>query len=251
MKEKIKKTAAVSVLSIFLGSQIVTVSPAFSQEYKVLPPSTQNSNFTPVQSVSVDSTWSQNNVLRGKIVTIPSGTSIPAEFNTTVTSAASQVGDVFTAVLGSPITLDGNVIIPENSEIIGQVTYVEPAGRIGKNASMDVKFTAIKLPNGQKIPINGKLATANKSGTLSGGSLKKQIVTAAATGAVSTAGGTLAGLGIGALMGSPGGGAVFGTTVGGIFGLGYIFARKGKEVVIPSGTKINVLLEEPVSVPKY
>lgn len=240
------KLTTLAVLASIIGTQCVSLNTAFAQEnIKVLPPVPEIGEVT--QLDNYNNSFS-NAPLKGRVTTVPSGTVLTVNTNSTLTSGGNQVGDIFTATLVNPINLEGNIAIPEGSELIGQVTYVENAGRVGKNAVMQVKFTSIKLPNDQKIPITAKISTTDKSGMLKGGSLKRQLATTVATGAVSTGTGALAGLGIGSLMGSAGGGALFGTTVGGVFGLGYLFARKGKDVILPAGTGMNVTLEQPVTI---
>ena len=232
----VRKAISLAMLFTVLATNIAVLQPACAQEYKILPPIADQSikdisNITP---------------LKGQVATVPANSAFMITTNSSISSSSNQVGEIIIATVDNPISLNGNVIIPQGSEVIGQITYIENSGRIGKNAAMDVKFTTLKLTNGQKLPMSAKIITFDKSGTLKGGSLKKQIVTSVATGAVSTAGGTLAGLTVGSLMGAPGGGAVFGLTAGGIFSLGYIFARKGKEVNLPSGTKLNLQLEQPI-----
>ena len=192
-----------------------------------------------------------DNTLKGSVSTVPSGTEFVVTVNSTLNSLSSPVGETFTANLLSPISLNGNVLIPEGSEVIGQVTYVVNSGRVGKNGEMEVRFTNIRIPNGQQYAISGKLSTVDKSGVLKGGSIKKQIASAIATPAVTTGAGALAGLSLGAIIGhAAAAGAVFGTAFGGLIGIGYVAAKKGKDVVIPSGCKMTVLLDAPLTVNK-
>ena len=189
--------------------------------------------------------------LKGSVSSVPMGTNLRINTNATINSLSSRVGDIFTAKLVEPIYLKGRTVIPDGSEVIGQVTFVEKAGRGNKAGTMEIKFISIKPPYAFKVPIVAKLVTFDNTGILKGGSLKKQIVTSAATGAVATAGGTLAGLSLGSLIGgAAGAGAVFGTAVGGLLGIGYIIGKKGKEVVIPRGTDMTIVLEQPLSISK-
>lgn len=256
--KKGSKIIAGTLLTIFAGTQLVLIQPGFTQEYKLVPPAGQgfpglNPNYPQGVLPVIDANGGANYKsapLKGQISTVPAGTVFEVITNSTLGTSTSQVGDIFTATITKPVMAGGGVIIPEGSEAIGQVTYLESAGRAGKNGSMEIRFTNIKTPYGNKIPISGRIITTDKSGVLRGGSIKKQIVTSVATGTVITGGGTLAGLTLGSLMGAPGGGAVFGTAAGGLFGLGYIVARKGKEVVVPSDTTMNVVLDQPLTVGK-
>ena len=70
--------------------------------------------------------------------------------------------------------------------------------------------------------------------------------------ALITAGGTLAGAGIGGILGgvTAGTGAAVGAVSGAGIGLAYIIWRKGKEVKVPEGTQMVVVLEQPFNVTK-
>lgn len=245
-----KKLMAFAMLLSVAGTNIALAQPAPVDNYTVLPPLGEFEQKTVPASYNAEPnyTYNQGFPLQGKVSVVPLGTSFQVVTATTVSSAASQVGEMFTATIAEPVNVGGQEVIPAGSQVIGQVTYVEPAGRVGKNAKMDVRFTSIKLPNGAKVPITAKVVTVDKTGTLKGGSLKNQIVKAAATGAVATGAGTLTGLSLGAITGGIGGGAVVGTAAGGLFGLGYVFSRKGKEVTIPAGQKMSIVLEQPVTV---
>lgn len=245
-----KKLLAFAMLLSVVGANVAMAQPAPVDNYTTLPPlgelDNRNglNNYIPEQNYN----YNQGFPLQGKVSVVPLGTSFQVVAGTTVSSSASQVGEMFTATLAEAVNVNGQEVIPAGSQVIGQVTYVEPAGRIGKNAKMDVRFTSIKLANGVKVPIAAKVVTVDKTGTLKGGSLKTQIVKAAATGAVATGAGTLTGLSLGAITGGIGGGAVVGTAAGGLFGLGYVFSRKGKEVTISAGQKMSIILEQPVTV---
>jgi hypothetical protein len=244
--KNLKKITSTFLLATIISSNTAFIAQAFAEEYKVLPPVSSLENINNQQKFNTSS------ALQGSVSTVPTGTYFPVVMTSSLNSATSQMGEVFTAYTNAPISINGNTIVPENSQLVGQITYVDPAGRIGKYGIMDVRFTSVILPNGQKMPIYGKLMTSDKNvtGRLKGGSLKRQLATGVGSTVIGLGGGTLAGLTTGSLMGSAGGGAVFGLTTGGIASLVYIFARKGKDVTLPSGTKLNVMLEQPINVGK-
>ncbi|MFH0703256.1 MAG: hypothetical protein V2B14_06975 [bacterium] len=249
---KITKSISLTILISIMGIQLSAIQPILAQSYKVLPPiidQNEKSIGSDINnSANMPNLYTNNSPLRGSVSTFPVGTTFQVITNSSVNSMSNQVGEFITATLAEPITLNGNIVIPNGSDVIGQITYVEKSGRIGKNAVIDIKFTNIKLPYGQKIPMSGKIVTVDNTGILKGGSIKKQIAKTVGTGVVSTAGGTLTGLSLGGIIGNAGGGALLGTTAGGLFGLGYIFARKGKEVILPSNSKLNIILEQPLTV---
>jgi len=258
---KFNKLIALALLTSVISTQVF-IGTAFAQTSGTMSPETvgkipPNTSTLPKISVPADQENQDQQMppsdysmppLKGQVTSIPAGTSFMATVNATVSSNSCQLGDAVTATIVSPVIINGTVVIPEGSQAIGQITYVDPAGRIGKDGSIDLRFTSIKLPNGQKIPLTGKIETVDKSGSLKGGSWKKQVVTGVATGAVATGAGTLAGLSFGALAGVPARLTVFGTALGGFLGLGYVFARKGKDASLPVGATVRVTLDQASSI---
>ena len=246
------------ILTSLIGIQFSGIQAAFAQNYDIVPPAIDpnddlfNPNIDGLPAIKVNPApnVNPNQTLQGSISTVPVGAAFELATSTTVGTSINEIGDIFTATLTTPVVVNGNLVIPAGSVAIGQITYIENAGRLGKNGIMDIKFTHLKLTNGPKVPISGKIITVDNSGVLKGGSLKKQIVTTVATGAVTTGAGTLAGLTIGGIAGGVGTGAVIGTAGGGFIGLGYIIGRKGKEVTLPAATKLNVVLEQPLTISK-
>lgn len=250
MRKLTRATAAFMVSSI-LGLQILGAGQVFAQSYNVLPPVIDKNGQKTIVDTLPQLNINQYNTqtpLTGRVATIPTGTAIEAIMNTSIGSAMNQVGDIFVATTTTPITIDGNVLIPEGSEVLGQITYVDGSGRLSKGGAMDVRFTQIKLPNGTKLPLTGKILTNDKTGTLKGGSLKKQIAIAVGTTTVATAAGSIAGLSVGSLIGAAGRGTLFGLSSGALVGIGYVIAKKGKEVSLPSGTKVMINLDQPLSI---
>jgi hypothetical protein len=250
------KISAVAVLISYLGLQMPFAQMTFAQEYSVTPPpSIDQSNcvtlpdITNLPQIDVNPDYSTNSNQGTKFV--HAGSILKIILTNSVNSANVQVGDVFTATLTDPVISDNKIVFPQGSEVTGQVTYLEKNGRVGKNAVMDVKFVSVKPPKGQKVPMLGKILTLDNSGTLKGNNFKKQIVKDAATVAVGSTGAGLAGLGLFSLVGAAGAGFVACLATGGVVTTGYVFMRKGKNVELPSGSKLNVVLEQPITVVKY
>lgn len=262
-----KKVLSSLIIFSFLN---LTVYPAFADEYMVLPPIIEEEkeqsynnydqplpglNATPDYSdtdyVNMDYTTSTN-ALKGTVTTVPVGTAFQVITDENLNSMRNQVGEIFKATLNQPIAVNGDIIVPAGSEVIGQVTYLQDSGRVGKNAKMEIKFTSIKPLYGPKVPIIGKVMTEDNSGILKGGSLKDQLVKSAKAEAIATVGGTAAGAGLGWMLGgvTAGAGALVGAATGAGVGLIYVIMRKGKPVKIPGGTKMVVVLEQPFNVGK-
>ncbi len=253
---KVKRVTASFLTAALLLSYYSPVYAQINTEYEIIPPvsETQDKNIQAMPDIEaprypvVNVEAKQPQTLHGSVATAPRGTNFEVVTTSTINSMSARVGDTFTASLDENLIIDSKVVIPSGSEMIGQITYVESAGRIGKNALMDIRFNSVKLPNGERVPINAKILTSDESGVLRGGKKSNIVLKATGTAAGSTAAGAVAGTSAGAILGSVAGGALFGTAVGGLVGVGYAMYRKGKNIILPSGTKLGVTLEQPLTI---
>lgn len=78
-----------------------------------------------------------------------------------VTSETAEVGSEIRAQLTKPVFSDeGALLWPEGSTIIGEVTQVTPARRIGRNGKLRFRFTKLELASGVGTMIAGSLDAA-------------------------------------------------------------------------------------------
>ncbi len=212
------------------------------QNYQPLPENTYN-QYVPQQPV--------NNMppLQGRVVTVPVGTMVNTVVTSQINSQYLTTGDSVNIALGSDFYFNGVLIAPANSTVSGNVVICEKAGLTGKNGKLKIRFTNILTPRGQRIPISGKIATEDGTGLLTGGTNKDRVVGAAKNVAVGSGVGALAGTIFGPLSGGKAGkGAAMGTAVGAGLGLGKTLIKKGKDIIIPSGTRLNLQLDQPLTV---
>lgn len=179
---------------------------------------------------------------------LKSGQDLTVELIDTIDSRTLKPGQIISAKLLLPVDLNGKIVIPEGALIKGKVMKLERATNAGKNASTYIHFDHIEVGSGYKIPISGKIKTLDNTGILSGGNYRKQLEKALAMGTTTTAGGVLAGLGVGLLSSAVAVGSFVGLIVGGVLGFGWLFLKKGKPVNVPAGTNLLVNLEYDVAI---
>lgn len=208
-----------------------------------------NNNFYGTQGggLSIGSETPSSTVLQGRLVSIPKGTLLSIHIDQPVSSFGTHLGDPINATLENDVYVNDAVVVPAGSQVLGQVANVGPAGHMGRHGIIDVRFSGVKLPDGKVVAINAHIVTNDQSGVLKGDTYAKDIAKGIGITAGTAATGTVAGTAAGGLIGSAGAGAVFGLGVGALGGLGYAMARKGKEVVIPSGSRMSLVLDSPVS----
>ncbi|HEY9688326.1 MAG TPA: hypothetical protein V6C52_15255 [Coleofasciculaceae cyanobacterium] len=200
-------------------------------------PSYGNSYYTPESST----------MLRGRLISIPKGTLMSVHMGQSISTYGAHIGDPITATLENDVFVNDSVAIPAGSQVLGQVANVSPAGHLGKHGEVDVRFDSVKLPDGRVVPVQAHVVTKDESGVLKGDTYMMDVAKGVGVAAGATGVGTLMGTAAGSLLGSVGTGAVFGLGVGALGGMGYALARKGKEVTVPAGSRMSIVIDSPVT----
>ena len=190
-------------------------------------------------------TAAQNSTLKGSIVTVPSGTVIPATAMMQLSSETLTLGQSVSLAVSNDFYCNNSLVAPVGSTINGTVIQVKKAGRAGVNGQLMIKFTNIVTPYGQMIPISAKIQTDDKTGLLKGATTADSVKEYSKDIAIGTAAGAVAGVIMGPLAGGKAGkGAAYGTAVGATAGLAKSIWDKGIPAEIPVGSVVNVVLDQ-------
>ena len=182
-----------------------------------------------------------------KTLTVPQGTKILAELETTLNSRTSRQHDRFSATVTESIFVEGIEVIPIGTSLMGKVVRVKKAGRIKRRAEMNLEYESLLFPNGVtksivavQSDLDGKEQVGNKEGTIRGESSRKR--DAIGIGGRSASGAALGGITRGRK------GAAIGALTGGLVGLLGSMTRKGEPIEIPAGTRMVIRLEQPLEI---
>lgn len=171
---------------------------------------------------------------RFREVTVPDGTELTAHLDGAVGSDTSAVGDPVTATLSKAVVVDGVVVLPEGSVLIGAVTAAESSKKVRGRASLGVHFRSIAVP-GRDEPY-GLSARFLHTAASTKASDAKKIGIPAAGGAI-----------IGAIIGGKKGAGI-GAIIGGGAGTAVVLTTSGPEVRLAKGTGLMVVLDEAINV---
>ena len=166
-------------------------------------------------------------------MTVASGTQIPLEL---LTSISSETAEVETEVRGrtkQAITVGGETVIPAGATVTGSVTDVASSGKVKGVARLAMRFTSVSY-SGQRHRINTEPLSFEAESTK-----KKDAVKVGAGAGIGAA--------IGGIIGG-GKGAAIGAGIGGGAGTASVLATKGKEVELASGTAMTAVLTAPLTV---
>jgi hypothetical protein len=167
-------------------------------------------------------------------VTLPAGTVLPVDLETSVGSDISRVEQPVHARLRRAITVNGVQVLPAGTAVSGHVTAARRPGKVKGRGYVAMRFTELDTPGPGSTRISsatiGRLAPATKQKDA------LQILAPATGGAV-----------IGRIVGGKSG-AAKGAVIGGAAGTGYVLSTRGKEVRLGKGADLAVRLTAPVTV---
>ncbi len=192
----------------------------------------------------------QEELFTGKIEHLDRKNVINMTVSQVLDSAYSIEGDEFFAQVTSDVYGDEGVIIPKGTVAHGKITETGDAGRMGKQAWIELSFDYLVTPDGREIPIDGKMTTKLHPIVETSKIVAQDLGYTAAGGLV---GGFLAlnWLGLEAAILSQGYTIAGGAALGGAVGLGMALIRKGKDVLIAPGDEIKVKINTKIPLPVY
>jgi hypothetical protein len=182
-------------------------------------------------------------------IVVPVNTAIPLTLKNTVNSRTAFAGQAIYCETIYPITVGNRIVIPVGSYVKGTVTQVVRPGRLKGKAQVGIRFESITLPNGTTRALRASLSSYGGTGEegfkrqeskIEGASTKGEDAGKIATTATE---GTI----IGGLSSRSGKGAGIGALSGGLGGLIWVLATRGKEVLLPPGTNLELQLSSPLT----
>jgi hypothetical protein len=184
--------------------------------------------------------------------TVPAGTKVLLSLKSAINTKTAQHGDGVYLVSSFPVVENARVMIPVGVYVQGVVDRVQRPGRVKGRAQLDVHFTTMIFPNGQVVEVPGVLnSLPGSDGPRVKGS-EGEVEQAGSKGR--DVGTVLKGAAIGAEAGAIGGGVNgnygkgigYGSLAGAAAGAIYTLFTRGNEIVIPSGTSVEMVLQRPL-----
>jgi hypothetical protein len=164
-------------------------------------------------------------------IQIPAGTSITVRMIDSVDSNVARLGQTFRASVDEPVLVNGQTTLPRGADALVKLVEDQQSGKFEGKTVLTLALVDLTI-NGQTIDTT--------TGAVSQASSSRGARTAGVVG-----GSTALGAIIGALAGG-GRGAAIGAASGAAVGTGTQVLTKGQRVKIPSETRLNFTLQQPI-----
>lgn len=165
--------------------------------------------------------------------TFPPGTTVEVQTVDPVDTATNHVGDEFQATLAQPLTSAGVVVVPAGTNVYMRLTEAQSSGQYKGRNELQLQLVRLEFRGRQYAVASDPYIEAGKS---RGKNTAEKVGGGAAIGAI-----------IGAIAGG-GKGAAIGAGVGGAGGGVYQGVSKVKPLRIPSETRLDFRLNQPLNV---
>jgi len=160
---------------------------------------------------------------------VAAGTSLPIVLKEGLTTKTAKAEDPVVAELAEDVVVDGDILLPEGSEVLGHVVTALRSGRVKGKARLVVSFSEIR--------VGGRTHRIDATGfDVTAGSSKGKDAKIAG-------GAAAAGLIVGAIA-DGGEGAVKGGLIGGAAGGAAVLATRGREVELAPGSRYKIELRK-------
>jgi BON domain len=166
-------------------------------------------------------------------VTVPANTILTVRTIDSIDSKTSSAGEVFKVSFDAPIVVDNRVIVPRGSDAYIKLVNASSAGRLTGRSELTLVLDSFVF---QGKTYHVETSDVKQSGASRGKNSAAKIGGGAALGAL-----------IGAVAGG-GKGAAIGAAVGGGAGTGVQVFTHGQQVKIPSETRLDFTLQQPLDI---
>lgn len=185
--------------------------------------------------------------------TVDRGTRVALSLINSISTKHSQEGDRVYLETAFPVLVNGRIVIPVGSWVMGTVTQVTRPGRVKGRGELYVRFDTLTLPNGVAREFRSRMGgmDAGSTGELdraegkvkSEGNKSGDLKTVAET--------TAAGASVGAIAGNVAGhgtmGIGLGAMAGAAGGLIYTLVSRGPDAMITKGSTVEMVLDRDIS----
>lgn len=181
--------------------------------------------------------------------TVTDGTRIPLSLINSVSTKHSAIGDRVYLETAFPVVVNGKVVIPPGSYVMGTVTQVKRPGRVKGRGELFVRFDSLTLPNGVTRDFRGRIEAMDARAAEDFDRTEGKISSegnkggdARTVGEAASAGASVGAI-AGAASGNWGKGLGIGAGAGAAAGLVGVLLTRGPDAVLARGSTVEMVLD--------
>ncbi len=167
-------------------------------------------------------------------ITIPAGTVVTIRMIDNIDSSRNKAGEEFAATVDSPVVVNDQVVVPRGVDARIRLVDAQSAGHIEGQSDLKLQLIAVTV-NGISYPTTS-------------GYYEQHGASRGTRSAETIGGGAILGALIGGILGH-GKGAAIGSVAGAGAGTAVQVSTEGQQVKVPSETKLDFTLKDPLTIP--
>lgn len=180
---------------------------------------------------------------------IPAGAHLLLRMENSLTSRTAKEGDYVYLRTATPVSVEGQIIVPVGSYVQGVVAQTKRSGRVAGRAELAIRLETLTLPQGKVVKFAPHLSSVDSDD--SGQSVKgteNRVEQAPSRGQDAARIAILAGsgAGIGGIAARSWSGAGIGGAAGSAVGLATVLMTRGKEVQLRQGSTLDIVFDRPI-----
>jgi hypothetical protein len=180
---------------------------------------------------------------------IPQGSHLLLRMENSLTTRTAKEGDFVYLRSASPISVDGQIVVPVGSYVQGVVAQTKRSGRVTGRAELAIRLETLTLTQGKVVkfaPHLSSVDSGNGGQTVTG--TENRVEQAPSHGQDAARIAILAGSGasIGGIAAGSWSGAGIGAAAGSAVGLATVMMTRGKEVELRQGSTLDVVFDRAI-----
>src|SRR5271170_3788983 len=182
---------------------------------------------------------------------IPQGSHLLLRMENSLSTRTAKEGDYVYLRSASPISVDGQIVVPVGSYVQGVVAETKRSGRVSGRAELAIRLETLTLTQGKVVKFAPHLSSVDSGDSGQKVAGKENVVEQAPTvGKDAARIAILAGTGasIGGIAARSWKGAGIGGAAGSAVGLATVLLTRGKEVELRQGSTLDVVFDRPVAI---
>lgn len=181
---------------------------------------------------------------------VAAGTPVPLSLMNSISSKNSAVGDQVYLRTTVPVAVDGRIVIPVGTYVVGTVTKSVRPGKVKGKGEIALRFDRLLFDDGRTVDLAGRFGAmdGDNPGTMDRKEGKVTSDSSAGRDAMIVGGSAAGGTMMGRWIGDSGRGAGIGAGAGAAAGLTAVLLTRGPDATLRKGASVEMVLNRDLRI---